>query len=46
MIKRVMTHSSNGWNLRCRFDSIFQPKKRTIIHNIVIESFAAELAII
>jgi hypothetical protein len=28
------------------FDSILQPKKRTIIHNIVVESFAAGLAII
>jgi hypothetical protein len=34
------------WNVRDRFGSILQLKKRTIIHNIVVESFGAELAII
>jgi hypothetical protein len=34
------------WNVRDRFDSILQLKKRTINNNIVVESFGAELAII
>jgi hypothetical protein len=46
-INVLMAHSSsNAVKCKRQIGSILQLKKRTIIHNIVVESFGAELAIL